>query len=308
VLSLTCDDGAIVYLNGQRLVTFNAPATSKFVSVLHESEVYFSVPDAVLKKGPNVLAVEVYQAGAETSDLSFDMQLFKHVTAELIEILSQSELAWDRCLAPRLALGLPSPDQQIMSVLRRMASGDTSLVVRLWATAAVKRFDTAYDDGWLNASRPPSHEVQWSRGMVGMYLNHASWNVVKHEGLTRYEYQHALDSAKLASSLMPREDTYYATILNTLGVALFRLDFHEQALDAFAKSDECYITRHPTPNPENRIFSAMALQALGKLDAAKAELDLAAKLAKEADFAGDTETLALLSEAKSRIQTAEDVR
>ncbi len=83
-LRLLCDDGAIVYLNGQEIVRDNMPLgnvdyqtfASSFAAPPAENEFaeYYFDP-ALLIDGPNVLAVEVHQASLGSSDVSFDLEL-----------------------------------------------------------------------------------------------------------------------------------------------------------------------------------------------------------------------------------------
>jgi len=83
-LRLLRDDGAAVYLNGTEIrrdnlpggtITFNTAASG---AVPNEDEAVFfpsSVDSGLLVAGENVLAVEVHQANATSSDLSFDLSL-----------------------------------------------------------------------------------------------------------------------------------------------------------------------------------------------------------------------------------------
>lgn len=79
------DDGAVVYLNGVELHRSNMSATSSIsytstastaVAGDDESAFYLS-PDLpnLLNAGSNVLAVEIHQSSATSSDLSFDLEL-----------------------------------------------------------------------------------------------------------------------------------------------------------------------------------------------------------------------------------------
>jgi hypothetical protein len=84
------DDGAIVYLNGAVILrsnmptgiaTYTTPATS-VVSGSDESTWYSAiVPLGPLLNGMNVLAVEIHQSDAQSSDISFDLQLVGQTTA-----------------------------------------------------------------------------------------------------------------------------------------------------------------------------------------------------------------------------------
>lgn len=91
---LTYDDGAVVYLNGTEIVrvnmpagdpAFNAPATN---GTDYEPEP-FTVDAKLLRKGRNVIAVEVHQSSKTSSDVSFDLMLrtSKTATAEVPTLL-----------------------------------------------------------------------------------------------------------------------------------------------------------------------------------------------------------------------------
>ena len=85
LLRLLRDDGAVVYLNGIEVVRSNldplagpADFASTPVSGLAENFFYeFKLPSSLLVEGDNILAVEVHQATAGSSDLSFDLELIR---------------------------------------------------------------------------------------------------------------------------------------------------------------------------------------------------------------------------------------
>lgn len=82
-LGLLRDDGAAVYLNGVEIARDNLTANAGFDTRASdavtgaEEDTYFefSVDSALLVDGRNVLAVEVHQGVAQSSDLSFDLEL-----------------------------------------------------------------------------------------------------------------------------------------------------------------------------------------------------------------------------------------
>jgi hypothetical protein len=83
-LDVLRDDGAVVYLNGAEVMRTNMPsgtvtsATLASVALGGADETTFvstSVSPAMLVTGTNVLAVEVHQANATSSDVSFDLRL-----------------------------------------------------------------------------------------------------------------------------------------------------------------------------------------------------------------------------------------
>ncbi|MCH2061566.1 MAG: Ig-like domain-containing protein [Verrucomicrobiales bacterium] len=77
------DDGVAVYLNGKEIARDNLPDNAGFDTLASavvnnddESAFFaFDVNPALLVAGNNVLAVEVHQAGATSSDISFDLEL-----------------------------------------------------------------------------------------------------------------------------------------------------------------------------------------------------------------------------------------
>lgn len=83
-LSLKCDDGAVIYLNGNEIHRNNMPSgtigfgTTASTSVAGAEEFTFHtfpVDKDYLVNGTNSIAVEVHQAAASSSDLSFDLEL-----------------------------------------------------------------------------------------------------------------------------------------------------------------------------------------------------------------------------------------
>lgn len=83
-ISLVADDGAVVYVNGVEVVRDNMPAGAIGYTTLAASGRWnaaenavrtFAVPASLLQAGTNVIAVEVHQDAANSSDLSFDAAL-----------------------------------------------------------------------------------------------------------------------------------------------------------------------------------------------------------------------------------------
>ena len=83
-LRLLVDDGCIIYLNGTEIVRRNMPTgevdyrtlAALAIDGVNESTFFtYHLPVAGLVSGDNVLAVEVHQSAATSSDLSFDLGL-----------------------------------------------------------------------------------------------------------------------------------------------------------------------------------------------------------------------------------------
>jgi hypothetical protein len=84
MLMLKCDDGAVVYLNGKEIVRYNLPAgeivygttASSAIGGSDENDFHsFTLGTENLVNGNNIIAVEVHQSSANSSDVSFDMDL-----------------------------------------------------------------------------------------------------------------------------------------------------------------------------------------------------------------------------------------
>ncbi len=84
IISLLRDDGAVVYINGTEVVRSNMPSgnitytTTAASTVAGDAENTFyqyNIPSSILNAGDNVIAVEVHQRSASSSDLSFDLKL-----------------------------------------------------------------------------------------------------------------------------------------------------------------------------------------------------------------------------------------
>ncbi|MES2767384.1 MAG: alkaline phosphatase PhoX [Bacteroidota bacterium] len=84
IIGLMRDDGAVVYLNGTEIVRSNMPAgvityqtyASATVDGTNESAYFnFTANENLLVAGKNVLAVEIHQDRASSSDISFNLEL-----------------------------------------------------------------------------------------------------------------------------------------------------------------------------------------------------------------------------------------
>jgi hypothetical protein len=84
VAKIRRDDGAIIYVNGTEvwrnnlpsgIVTHDTPATERVNGDAETTAIAVAIPPALLVTGTNVIAVEVHQSDAASSDLTFDLQL-----------------------------------------------------------------------------------------------------------------------------------------------------------------------------------------------------------------------------------------
>ena len=80
VLNLLVDDGAAVYVNGQEVGRYLLPtgtlAFNTYATFYNNGDyVSFNVPQSYLKEGENLIAVEVHQYNASSSDVLMDLQM-----------------------------------------------------------------------------------------------------------------------------------------------------------------------------------------------------------------------------------------
>ncbi len=77
-ISVTYDDGAVVYVNGTEVFRVAMPTTfdySTYTGKAREGTRWFTFDPALLVEGTNVVAVEIHQANPTSSDISFDLAM-----------------------------------------------------------------------------------------------------------------------------------------------------------------------------------------------------------------------------------------
>ena len=151
-LKLLRDDGGVVYLNGVEVFRSNMPTGSVNSSTIASAAVggtdesaYFdtNISPSQLATGRNVLAVEIHQSSANSSDLSFNLEL---ASASIVT------------RAPYLQIGTP-PNAQTGTcsiTVRWRTSVATDSVVRYGSSAAELTLQA------LNATSTTEHEVTLS--------------------------------------------------------------------------------------------------------------------------------------------------
>jgi len=118
-------------------------------------------------------------------------------------------------------------------------------------------------------------------------LNNRSWYVVRSSGRTPTAYQAALRQAGEASRQRPED----GAILNTLGVAQYRVGQYAEAVTTLTKSDKMNLARLPNRSlPQDIAFLAMAQRRLGHEDEAvrlKQQLEHLMRLPRIYPFEGE---------------------
>jgi hypothetical protein len=85
LLSLVCDDGAVVYINGVQVYSLNMPVSGAITfrtaaltarnGIDETTPVDVALPASAFVLGENVIAVSVHNSGLTSSDMRFDAQL-----------------------------------------------------------------------------------------------------------------------------------------------------------------------------------------------------------------------------------------
>lgn len=87
-INLLREDGALVYINGQQIIQSNMPAgtvtyktvaTSTIEGTAESVYIPFVIPNSCLVEGNNVIAVEVHQVSASSTDMAFDLDLLAEI-------------------------------------------------------------------------------------------------------------------------------------------------------------------------------------------------------------------------------------
>ena len=129
-------------------------------------------------------------------------------------------------------------------------------------------------------------------------FNEKSWNIAKEKDASAEDYRRAVRWAEEGVRLAPSNPG----ILNTLGVAQYRVGACRDALETLKRSDEAHSSLREGGYPSDVAFLAMASHRAGETDAARSYLERLRTLMKHADFADDAERTALLQEAEALIR------
>jgi hypothetical protein len=128
-------------------------------------------------------------------------------------------------------------------------------------------------------------------------LNDAAWQVVKTPDADKDTYARALRQAEAAVNLAPKN----GNILNTLGVAQYRVGRYANALDTLTKSEKLNATKGGSL-PADIAFLAMTQHQFGKKNEAKATLGRLRAAMKQPHWGNDIEAAVFLREAEELIE------
>ena len=150
---LVYDDAAIVYINGVSIRTANLPVVVNFDTFATETSgdnatiIPYYLPPGFILPGENVIAAEIHQASATSSDISFDFELVPLVANPLAQYfeIDDNQLVTTVDLG---AVGLSAPTTiQVPIVAADPVEGSIEVLVPVTLTGAAPDSD---QDGMLD--------------------------------------------------------------------------------------------------------------------------------------------------------------
>ena len=204
-LSLKRDDGAVVYLNGTEVARDNMPEGEVTYNTLstgasddgnnfHE----FMVASSHLEEGNNVLAVEVHQVTADSSDLSFDLRLVKVPAAAETPTSVTIESAMEGILSVNIASDDDAEGEETIGLTLSAPTSENSVVGSQASTEL-----TIVED-----AVPPSLSISISQGEnSGQFVSSDGGNVMATVEIQDPNGTHTADWSQSDNNLVPLEGT-----------------------------------------------------------------------------------------------------
>ena len=237
VMALRCDDGGVVYLNGQEVARLNlanpaahdTPASTVSSYDDGQEEILFALDPKLLQEGENLLAVEVHQAKQGGFDARFDLALGTNVIASFAQIAGQKD-APGRTDA-LIALGrLGAAAAATIGTIEPLLNDDSPLV-RMRATEALALI--APERLAEHPFPEPRDEGEsLMRERFAQQLNEHAWEACVPLGQPIAQYEQAARFLTIACLLAPKE----ASLINSRGLAELRTGKLDAALESFAQS------------------------------------------------------------------------
>jgi WD40 repeat protein len=306
--------------DGQRLASAASDLTVKLWDVSTAQEVFsLRVPwrGVRIAFAPDGLRLALSGSSKENADHTlaiWDGRPLARDLADLVEARSRVGFLFDQCLdseqvkehlAGDSSLGAPVRDRAIGLVdafgsnLARRTAEDTlsQLIVKgLFKDEVVERLKA---DSKITAEvRQQALSLSETIEDSPRFLNLASQAVARRKGEAASAYARALRQAQRACELAPYESAYQTT----LGMALYRVGSHRDAVDALSRAEQGSATATNTARARALAFLAMAQHGLGQTDGAAAALARLRKFVEEPDRGSDPEAKALLREAEVAIR------
>jgi S1-C subfamily serine protease/thiol-disulfide isomerase/thioredoxin len=237
VLALRCDDGGVVYLNGQEVARLNlanpaahdTPASTVSSYDDGQEEILFALDPKLLQVGENILAVEVHQAKQGGFDARFDLALGTNVIASFAQIAGQKD-APGRTDA-LIALGrLGAAAATTIGTIEPLLNDDSPLVrMRAAEALALIAPERLAEHPF---PEPRDEEESLMRERFAQQLNGHAWEACVPLGQPVAQYEQAARFLTVACLLAPME----ASLINSRGLAELRTGKLDAALESFAQS------------------------------------------------------------------------
>jgi len=214
---IAVDDGAVVYINGKEVFRHNLPTgeinfnTLALTAIGGDDEIKFvpfSITADMLVEGENIVAVELHQVGAGSSDLGFDLQIKRTVVSSATsELNTNSNLVINMTGDVQIKPIFSKIDQNTLYINEFMASNggiveDTDGSSPEWIELC-NSGETAFDISGLYLTnnstiqnmwkipqsdmekmilKPQSHLVFFADGMEYKEINHTNFNLNNNGG------------------------------------------------------------------------------------------------------------------------------
>jgi hypothetical protein len=150
----------------------------------------------------------------------------------------------------------------------------------------------------VRVRKPRPADVAQPGGRRVAGLNELAWQVVRRRDCDQEAYARSL---RLAAAAV-REEPKVGYILNTQGVAQYRVGQNAAALATLTESEKLNTVAFEGTYPGDAAFLAMAQHQLGKKDEAKATLARLREVMKQPRWAKDAEAQSFLREAEELIE------
>lgn len=307
VVSLSCDDGAVIYLNGTEVIRQGLAADAALTDPATHDEGHdgrrtdhYAISRSLLTKGRNQLAVELHQAPG-SSDLRFDLSLSANSIPQLIERAAGDDLL-ERLDAIQL-LGRIGPEATpAFETLRELLTHD-DMRVRLRSLEAMLLIDPAWSPAEADADserdkptdRKAQKREQEFRKMLNYWLNNTSWALGSARGHSPAAYERAWRFIRAAHLLSPKE----GGAVNTKGTVEYRLGRFADAIETLSQS-----LRLQRNNPYDHAVLAMAYFQLDQVAKAKQALTKAKLALKQVEPPALEEATRFVDEATELIGDA----
>jgi hypothetical protein len=201
--------------------------------------------------------------------------------------------SWDGTVRVWEVSPVPAEVMRQRGLVRDVHALFIELLLREEVLAAVRKDPTLSDSNRefaLQVAQAHSEDANAST------LNYSAWAVVRRRDADKDAYVAALHRAAAAVRLAPGS----GTILNTLGVAQYRMGNYAEALETLERSEKMNATKEGS-FPEDLAFLAMAHRQLGHTGQAEAGLARLREVMKQERWQKNAEAQEFLREAEDLI-------